>query len=89
MNYTLFNTVKHKTGTRGFWLSDNGKLYKDNISLLYLTNDNIEDVKLDLFNRGELSVFYKIGNTAIIEDAQGKRIYLNKKQIIQVKKLQR
>jgi hypothetical protein len=85
MDYILFNTVKHKTGIRGFWLSDNGKLYKDNISLLYLNNDNIEDVKLDLFNRGELSVFYKIGDNAIIEDSQGTRQYLNTKTLLKHK----
>jgi len=82
MSYTLFNIVKHKTDIRGFWLSDNGKLYKDNISLLYLNNDNIEDVKFDLFNRGELSIFYKDNLCAIIEDRQGKRTYLYKKTIL-------
>jgi hypothetical protein len=86
MNYTLFNIVKHKTNIRGYWLADNGKLYKDNISLLYLDNDNLEDVKLDLFNRGELSIFYKDNHCAIIEDAQGKRIRLYSKQLLQVKK---
>jgi hypothetical protein len=85
MNYTLFNTVKHKTNIRGYWLADNGKLYKDNISLLHLNNDNIEDVKFDLFNRGELSIFYKDNLCAIIEDVQGKRTHLYNKTILKYK----
>jgi len=87
MDYTLFNIVKHKTDIRGYWLTDNGKLYKDNISRLYLNNDNIEDVKLDLFNRGELSVFYKDNLCAMIEDAQGKRTYLYNQKLLRIKKI--
>jgi len=85
--YTLFNIVKHKTNIRGYWLSDTGKLYKDNISLLYLNNDNIEDVKFDLFNRWELSIFYKDNYCAIIEDAQGKRTYLYNQKLLRFKKI--
>jgi hypothetical protein len=85
MNYTLFNIVKHKTNIRGYWLSDTGKLYKDNISLLYLNNDNIEDVKFDLFNRGELSIFYKDNYCAIIEDSQGKRTELYNQKLLKFK----
>ena len=87
MDYTLFNIVKHKTDIRGYWLSDTGKLYKDNISLLYLDNDNIEDVKFDLFNRGELSIFYKDNLCAIIEDAQGERTHLYNQKLLRFKKI--
>ena len=87
MNYTLFNTVKHKTDIRGYWLSDNGKLYKDNITLIYPDNESLEDVKLDIFNQGELAIFYKIGDTAIIEDTQGKRIYLQHKTLLRYEHL--
>jgi len=85
MSYTLYNPVKYKTGVRGYWLADNGKLYKDNISLLYLNNDNIEDVKLDLFNQGELSVFYKDNLCAVIENAQGIRTYLYNQKLLKFK----
>jgi len=84
MNYTIFDIVKHKTDIKGFWKDDKGKLYKDNISLLYL-NNNIEDVKFDLFNRGVLSVFYKDNLCAIIEDAQGKRTYLYNQKLLRFK----
>ena len=81
----IHDVIKDKTGIRGYWKDNTGKLYKDNILLRYVDNARLEDVKLELFNKGEKGIFYKVMNTAIIEDTQGNRQYLNTKTLLKYK----
>jgi hypothetical protein len=87
----LFIPVKHKTNIKGIWQGDNGKVYFDNIqvkSIPILYRDYLSLLKRELFNNGELCIFYKnIYNEGIIEDERGDKTILKNQRIFKVNKL--
>ena len=78
--YILYKVVKHKTDIRGYWLDNEGKIYKDSITLIrYKTRSGLYRGITRLFKTGEKAVFYKEvvlpydkGNRAYIIDRTGK-----------------
>jgi hypothetical protein len=80
--YKLYTITKEKSGIRGFWKAENGKIYRDKITIEnYLSGLELYHAKKALFALGEKAVFYladKI-NSAIIENENGKKDFLRHK----------
>jgi hypothetical protein len=83
----VYIPIKEDSHIKGYWKDEQGKVYIDNIIISRYTVNQFERVKAYLFNAGELAIFYKIGNAAIIEDIEGKRIYLNNKILLRYEHL--
>ena len=84
MKSIIYQVVKEKTNIKGFWKDDTGKVYVDNIKKVKYS----DSIKHELFEAGELSVFYTKSikdNTgckdfAVIENSDGSVIILNNKK---------
>lgn len=82
-NDIIYTVSNKKTNIRGFWKSDNEKLFVDNIKIEKYN----EQFKKDLFTIGELAVFYIKNNKAIIENKNGSIIILKNNTILKEKTL--
>lgn len=77
----LFYTVKEKTNVIGYWKNDTGKLFKDYINVISC-HYSLDILKKELFNKGELSVFYIHNGEAFIESKEGTVINLKTQNLI-------
>lgn len=79
MKYTLYKVIKGNSNIKGYWI-DKGKVYIDSITQLKCNNKHIlREHITELFNDGELAVFYTQGDIGIIEDNKGNIQELNKR----------
>jgi len=81
---TIYQVVKQKTNIKGFWKGEK-KLYLDNIKQV----DYTENIKKDLFSKGEEAIFYTENNCAIVEHANSKKDVLRVKRVQHVAKFNR
>ena len=81
--YRLFTVCNKKTSVKGFWL-DNGKIYRDNLTIkdyTLINSDQFRSVKRTMFLNGEKAVFYiNPKRQGIIEASNGEKniLYHNK-----------
>lgn len=96
--YKIYKTVNRKTNICGYWLDDNGILYKDNI--IIEKSYNPDNIIKNLFRKNEIAVFAvkekqalfnKVERKAIIIYKNGKKQYLNNRteKIVNKKELKK
>jgi len=86
-NISIYIPVKFETSIKGYWKDNTGKIFIDNILIQVCNELQALRIKANLFNSGELSVFYKDNLCAMIGDAQGKRTYLYNQKLLRFKKI--
>jgi len=79
-NIKVYIPVNFDTSIKGYWL-DNEKLYCDNITIQSCNIYELQRIKHNLFNAGELAIFYVQNDIASIEDKKGTQLLRNKKEI--------
>lgn len=74
----VFIPCNFKTGIVGYWMDENGKLYRDNIIIQQVNALQYNRIKDKLFNEGEKAIFYTENGNAFIEDKEKIVILKNK-----------
>lgn len=82
MKSIIYQVKKEKTNIRGFWKDESGKVYIDNIKQKAYSHE----LKRELFESGELAVFYiNSSGQGIIEDKSGDVTVLKNKFVTHYK----
>ena len=63
----VYIPVKWDSHIKGYWKDNQGKVYVDNILISRYTPLQFTRIKADLFNAGELAIFYIQGDIAYIQ----------------------
>jgi len=78
-NIKVYTPCQFETGIKGYWLDDQGKLYKDNIIIQSVNALQFQGIKDKLYKAGEKAIFYIENERAYIEDKKGLITLKNKK----------
>jgi len=80
----IYYVTKEKSNIKGFWKNPaNGKLYIDNIKIIYPNYEFKKEVK-NLFNVGEKEVFTEENRKVTIYKSNGENYILNNKKVIKL-----
>jgi len=63
----VYCPIKQDSSIKGYWKDNTGKVYIDNIIISRYTPLQFERVKANLFNSGELAIFYIQDDIAYIQ----------------------
>lgn len=83
----LYKVIKEDSNIKGYWL-DKGKLYKDNIKIIPCKdNHSLYKGIRELLDKGELAVFYSIGDKGYCVDNKNRETCYNYRIRLHRKKL--
>ena len=85
--YKIYTVKKEKSYIKGYWKDIDGKLYIDNIKIIYTNNEKKFKKLVDkLFNEGEKSVFTEYNRKAYIYNSNNTIDILSNKKVIKYRK---
>lgn len=86
--YKLYAVKKEKSEIQGFWLDNQGKVYRDNIKIIPCKGKRALRIGIDkLFAIGEKAVFYVKGKKGFCLSNDGKLSILNNRKLLYRAKL--